>query len=71
MANRSREQRLLDDHPGLRERVSQMDDFIRSRGTFSEPFYRGEIIPDGAPSMWSTSGVSPLRGMGEGLNVGS
>ena len=66
MANRSREQRLLDDHPGLRERASQMDDFIRWRGTFSQPFYRGEIISDSAPSIWSTSGVSPLQGTGRG-----
>ncbi len=66
MANRSREQRLLDDHPGLRERVSQMDDFIRWRATFSELSIEGKIISDSACSTWSTSGVSP-----EGLNVGS
>lgn len=44
MANRSREQRLLDDHPGLSERVSQMDDFIRWRATFLEPLSRGRLF---------------------------
>lgn len=44
MADRSREQRLLDDHPGLRERVSQMGDFIRWRATFSELPIEGEIF---------------------------
>lgn len=43
MANRSREQRLLDDHPELRQRVSQVDDFIRWRATFSEPSIEGKL----------------------------
>jgi hypothetical protein len=44
VADRSREQRLLDDHPGLRKRVSQMDDFIRWRATFSELPIEGETF---------------------------
>jgi hypothetical protein len=62
VANRSREQRLLDDHPGSRECVSQMDD--SSYGTLhSGSFLSTKTISDNACSTWSTSGVSPLRGM--------
>lgn len=43
MANRSREQRLLDDHLGLRERVSQMEDFIRWRAAFPELSIDGKL----------------------------